>query len=345
MISFPKIRQFKDIVSAVRRSAGYKGDDENGDPIYGPVDVYPRLKFTGTVKLHGSNAGIVFRPDGQTFIQSRNRVLSIEEDNNGFARFIHEGIGVEALRAFVERAFGPLEETITLYGEWCGGNIQGKVALVHLKRMWVLFAARLGEGEGKRWLDLDGVGELGLDEHQIFSITRFPAYEITIDFERPEIARNQMVELTLAVEARCPVAAGFGVEGTGEGIVWRCVDPKFLSSNFWFKTKGKEHSASKTRTLTPVDPEVIANREAFLDAVLTEHRLEQGIEHLKEMKLPLDKRSTGDYLRWIFNDVLSEEADTMEASGLDKKKLGSPLSRRARLWFMKRITPPGEENL
>ncbi|MBU0551854.1 RNA ligase family protein [Myxococcota bacterium] len=328
----------------MRRHASYQGKDEDGNPIYGQISEYPKLSFTGTVKLHGSNASVAFHPDGQVFIQSRNRILTVEEDNHGFARFIHEGVGLEKLRAFAEQTFGPPDESpLILYGEWCGGSIQRGVALAQLDRMWVIFAARRGAEEETSWLDVDGLEETGLEAHQIFSVNRFGRYAVTIDFERPELARNEMVALTLGVEARCPAGASFGVEGTGEGIVWRCVDPRFISSNFWFKTKGEAHSATKVRTLSPVDPEIIASREAFIDAALSPRRLEQGIEHLQELRLPLDKRSTGDFLRWVFNDVLSEESDTLAASGLDQKSLGAPLSRRARLWFMQRIGEAGED--
>ena len=73
--------------------------------------------------------------------------------------------------------------------------------------------------------------------------------------------------------------------------------------------------------------------EAFLDAVLTEARLRQGIDWLKEQGHPLSRKSTGAYLRWLFGDILSEESDTLQASGLSQKDVGGPLSHRARRWF------------
>ena len=67
--------------------------------------------------------------------------------------------------------------------------------------------------------------------------------------------------------------------------------------------------------------------------MLTEARLRQGTDWLREQGLPLSRKSTGDYLRWLFSDILSEESDTLEASGLSRKDIGGPLSHRARRWL------------
>jgi len=46
--------------------------------------------------------------------------------------------------------------------------------------------------------------------------------------------------------------------------------------------------------------------------------------------------TTGDYLRWVVTDILKEEADTMEASGLTAKDVGGAISKKAKMyWFAK----------
>jgi hypothetical protein len=45
----------------------------------------PTLKFTGTVKLHGTNAAIVYQQNVGHWYQSRNRVITSINDNFGFA--------------------------------------------------------------------------------------------------------------------------------------------------------------------------------------------------------------------------------------------------------------------
>ena len=41
----------------------------------------------------------------------------------------------------------------------------------------------------------------------------------------------------------------------------------------------------------------------------------------------------GDFLRWIVNDVIKEEQDTIIENQLDPKKINSAISNKARLWF------------
>ena len=59
-ISFPSIDQFKTVVSDINRWHNFVGLDENGDAIYDPLKPKPKLKFKGTVKLHGTNFGVCY---------------------------------------------------------------------------------------------------------------------------------------------------------------------------------------------------------------------------------------------------------------------------------------------
>ena len=67
--------------------------------------------------------------------------------------------------------------------------------------------------------------------------------------------------------------------------------------------------------------------------MLTEQRLEQGITWLKENQKEVNQKSTGDYLRWVVNDVIKEETDTIVENQLDPKKINSAISAKARVWF------------
>jgi len=59
MIKYPSIEQFRNIIRKVKEKTDYVGKDTNGDNIYLHTKDYPILEFKGTVKLHGTNAGIV----------------------------------------------------------------------------------------------------------------------------------------------------------------------------------------------------------------------------------------------------------------------------------------------
>jgi len=67
-----------------------------------------------TEKLDGTNAQIHIDPDGGVFAGSRNRWITVEDDNFGFARWVKEHEDI--LQS--ELGIG------THYGEWWGAGIQ-----------------------------------------------------------------------------------------------------------------------------------------------------------------------------------------------------------------------------
>jgi hypothetical protein len=215
--------------------------------------------------------------------------------------------------------------SIVVYGEWCGGNIQKGVAITGLPKMFVIFAVKIND----EWF----VSNEDLKLANIFNINNFPSFMIEIDFEEPKSVQNRLGELTAEVEACCPVGKAFGVDGIGEGIVWHCVSHP--SSEYWFKVKGEKHSASRVKTLASVDVEAVAQINDFVTMAVTEARLEQGLHNLiDEQMKPFAMTSMGDFIRWVYQDVLKEEADTLQASGIDYKKLGSPIALAAKCWFL-----------
>ena len=72
----------------------------------------------------------------------------------------------------------------------------------------------------------------------------------------------------------------------------------------------------------------------FVESVVSENRLKQGISFFNENNISVDSKNTGEFLRWIVTDVLKEEKDTIEASGLDEKKVKNAIVTKARIWFL-----------
>jgi hypothetical protein len=168
-----------------------------------------------------------------------------------------------------------------------------------------------------------------------YRIGSFETHKISIDFNAPQDVQNKLVELTLKVEENCPVAAEFGQSGVGEGIVWFNRE-----TGLRFKVKGEKHSMSKVSTVKPISEEDLARIKTignFVDTVVTENRLNQGIDKLREMGKPLTVQSTGDYIKWVVGDVLKEEMDLIVASMLDKKELNPAMSNKAKEFYFKYI--------
>ena len=341
MYKFPSISQFRNVVKYVKDRAAYKGQDEDGNAIYDHNPTYPVLRFHGTVKLHGTNASVVLEktggypePEGfDLYCQSRNNKLPFGGDSNhfGFVPFVEENrdFFVETLQPFL----GAGADAVVMYGEWAGEGVQKGVAVSSLKKMFYIFAIKVIKGEESQWVYLT----VGDPDKGIHHLHNFQHFELDIDFNLATASQNELVRATEAVEAQCPVAAELGFSGIGEGVVWKCVTPGYESSDYWFKVKGEKHSVTKVKKLAEVDTDKIAAIGEFITAVCTENRFNQGIEYLNEQGLELTQRSTGDFIRWVFNDVMKEEADVLEASGFTKKDLGSPLARNAKNWYFTKL--------
>lgn len=283
-----------------------------------------QLDYIGTIKLHGSNAAIVIKLENNKAIdmyyQTRNKKTTIVDDNIGFVKFI-----TPKEQAIRENIKIKGNHTIILYGEFAGNGIQSGVAINQLPKMFVIFAIRNVIDE--KWISLDNFPSI--PDHNIYNVSTFPSYNITIDFSNTERIQNTLTELTNQVEAECPVGKYFGVSGVGEGIVWRCITPNYESSRYWFKTKGEKHAVSKVVTGTKIIDNNIIN---FVDNNVTDNRLNQGLEYLREIGIPIDNKATKEYIQWILADVIKEESDTMQT--LDKQAVSNIISKKARTFFM-----------
>lgn len=342
MIKFPSINQFRNLIRHVQNQTFYVGKDENGDAVYDKNRKLPTLNFRGTVKIHGTNAAVVYDVDSDTVtFQSRTRNVTIESDNAGFALYMTSK--EKTLRDIFDNiAVESSTKKIVIYGEWAGPGIQKGVAVSEIDRkIFVVFAIMLVDDDPTKneWIDIEQYKNLiDYPDHGIYHVMTFGTYHANIDFNRPELSQNDLIDMTLEVEKLCPVGKHFGVSGVGEGIVWQCVSENYNDSGSWMKVKGEKHSSSKVKKLAPVDVEAIETMDKFIKSVVTESRLEQGLDHiLREQQLSFEMTSIGDFIRWVFNDVKKEEMDTIVENDLDPKKLGGPIAKASKEWFIARL--------
>lgn len=283
----------------------------------------PVLQFTGTVKLHGTNGGVELPVNVP---QSRNNVVSVENDNCGFAKFHEER---KHVFADIYTVLG-VELPVVIYGEWAGKGIQRGVGISELERGFYIFGVKVLTGEDTHyWLKDYTLPDTSA--HNIFDIRTFKTFDIAIDFSNPGLSQNTLVSLTEEVEHECPVAKHFGVSGVGEGIVWEHVTDK--GEMFSFKVKGEKHSASKVKVLAEVDVERLNNITEFVEYAVTENRLQQAVNETGAS----DVSQMGTFIKWVSSDVAKEENDTLLANGLTMKDIGGPLSKKARTWFLSQL--------
>lgn len=355
MISYPETEQFRQVITHVEKTTRRREEDRN-KPL-------PVLKFIGTVKLHGTNSALAFNKDKGYWCQSRNNIITPEKDNAGFARHMSP-LAEQFFNEFVLPTSPAIQEqydlgrTIVIFGEWCGGKIQKNVAISGLPTMFVIFKVRVrmdkeivadqaeasnatvdDDDEATRndsfWLEPKYWSHLKWHEKSIYNIFEFQTFEVEIDFETPKSIQNKLIEITEEVERQCPVGLHFQKTGVGEGVVWTEWEKTF--GTLTFKVKGEQHSVSKVKTLAPVDTEKLANLQEFIEYACTENRMLQGLDYLREQQLTIEMKNIGAFLRWLTNDIIKEEKDTMAKSNIETNDIGRGIQGKAKKWYQDQL--------
>ncbi len=271
--------------------------------------------------------------------QSRNRVLTLQDDNCGFVKFM-ESISLQDKMSLLHQfektyishgsQYGVLK-TVMIAGEFCGQNIQKTVAISNLPRMFVIFAVKINNV----WQDLSLYKDVHLEDSKIYNIYRAPTYKLQLDYNNMDAIRPELQQITDTVDKVCPFANTFGIVGIGEGIVWTCKELQSCS-RFWFKVKGAQHTASKVKTLnikTPREQLALKNVLYFVEQAVTQARLDQGLDYLREMNIEINIKNIRQYIKWVISDTFKEESDSISDLNLNIASIKSHISARAYKWY------------
>ena len=309
------------------------------------------VTYRGKVKLHGTNAGIQ-RVNGVITAQSRTNIITPENDNAGFARWVKstEADWEKATKSASMFDDMVYHANLIFFGEWIGPGIQKGVAVSEIpKKCFAVFAARV--------LDKDGnpSDEMIVNPNVLTAYVKdipdtyvLPWYGETIDVNWEESAEtlglavntiNQWVE---AVETNDPwVEETFNVKGTGEGLVFYPISNEHFGyanfANLVFKAKGEKHKNIKSAAPAQVDASAAASVNQFVDMVLTEARLEQGAVAVSGSwggGYSVDIKLVGKFIAWVISDVEKETQDELAASNLTWKQVSKPVGDKARAWYL-----------
>lgn len=331
--AYHKIRQYKDIVRDIRFKANFKGLDDKGEPIYQET-VKPILTFTATTKLHGTNAGICYTPEKGIVAQKRSSLLPTDalSGHFGFNQFVQveKREFFEDLMQKMYKVYCKPQQQITIYGEWAGIGVQKSVGISELPKGFYIFDCKVYDPitELQEWID---ISHLIFDTDKVFNIYNFPTWTLDIDFNQPAMFQNKLIEITEKIEKECPVSKKLGIaNGLGEGAVWTCY---WNGDKYIFKVKGEKHSVSKVKKLASVDPEVVKSIHDFIEYACTPNRINQGIQEVNAK----EKRDMPALLKWVANDIISEETDTLVANNLEWKQVAGECSNRVRQHFFTKL--------
>lgn len=321
---YPKIKSLPQFVAESRLS-----EEQLGQPVL----------FKGTVKVHGTNAAVVFRVDnGKLYFQSRNRIISVGSDNHGFAAWASEEDRNEYFKDFLESVAKSCNiegvSHVVVYGEFAGGKISPNVALQQKTEPFFsafdVFAIIKDETEKEEEeADFNHVSlnaylsNCSFHEGGIYNMREFPTVEVS-DYSLMTCA-DTLFELAESVANKCPVASAFGIEGKGEGIVFEVFDTKFKIVAEGFKSRKGDKLPSKTDSgLSALEYKALT----LVHDCVTEQRMQQGIDFLKEQGKEITMKEFGNYINWIASDLIQEESYRFKDDGIDPERVAK-LIRRA----------------
>ena len=337
-IGFPSIEQFRNIVKQVQLQSAYEGKDELGNPIYNELKPKPILTFKGTVKLHGTNAGVCFNNIEGLWIQSRENIITPLKDNAGFATFIEskKQILIHYLKNFsIENKIDLDLNTISIYFEWVGKGIQKGVSISEIEKSAFVIGIKITpfNETPAYWIDSK---TFKLISEKIYNIEDYKTFEIEIDFNNPLLSQNKIIDFTLEVEDECPVAKEFGFSGVGEGIVFSYYKD---GTRLMFKSKGEKHSKSKVKTLKEVDDNKINKIQEIAEKVTPSWRLEQMLQQTFDLLNggSVDIKKTGDFIRNVMQDIVKEDLDILTENELEPKDIGGKVAEISRKYLFENL--------
>ena len=310
----------------------------------------PEQMFFAKPKLHGTNASIVFKA-GEVYAQSRKNVLTLENDNAGFARWVSE-LPIDTTNVDAGDSDDSDEVTWILYGEWAGQGIQKNDAVTKIgkKAFFPICLRCIYNGDRPDYVEHEEhdlkktISDfMGLEDHpDIHIIPKVGKLSICLNGDVDHLTQvetyvNKMVESFETVDPY--IKEEFGVEGVGEGVVF------YPDTNDWdtyknlmFKAKTEAHRVNKSKSAASAKVEVSPDVADFVDRFATIQRFEQA---MTELNTGFDMKAMGQFLKWVNTDIIKESKDELEESELEWKECAREITNVSRGWFMnnaKRIT-------
>lgn len=317
MKKFRSIEGLSKVFTTLRNQAAYENRD---------FSTLPTLNFTGTVKIHGTNAGMRIESSASTSIlpQGKDRELSFHSDNADFASYCMTIPSTVVQELY--QAFNPsMKGVLTIFGEWAGAGVQNGVGVSNFEKHFIIFAAHVDD----KYVQVNK--NYKNHQYRIYNIYEIPTYSIDIDFANPGDIEDRLTALTLEVEANCPWAVYRGSNGIGEGIVWHLTDDP-CDTTYIFKVKGPLHSVRKSNTkkLATVNVEKVTSVNECVDIILTENRMKQMVEVHKIEIIP---ENFSQFIKAVSLDCIKEESDVLNANNLIWKDVSPTVIKRCKEWY------------
>lgn len=296
-------------------------------------DSLREVVYRPKIKLDGTNASIRIAADGRIAAQSRSRLLTVDDDNYGFAAWVDAN----------QKHFSAFGKDIIIHGEWCGQGIGGGAIRQVEQKLFAVFAVLLEKRDGDTIVYEPELIKNYIDEKDDIYILPWAGDILTLSYHDKPSLRQQASALETSVSELdiCDpwVKERFGKEGTGEGFVMYPIPDdtgmmnRYDFSELLFKAKTEKHRVVKTKKAVEVDPAVAKSIDEFVELFATDARFEQMKKLVGD---DLHQKYTGEFVRRFTIDVKKESTAELEASGLEWKQVGKAVSRTASQWWIAR---------
>lgn len=317
------------------------------------INFSPLITYRAKIKIDGSNGSVMLTPEGKIAAQSRTKIITPQDDNAGFAKWVNDNIDYfRALDFRSHDADNKQKETVTIFGEWAGSKIQKRTSISKIDRkIFAVFAIQYNQDNKETTLCDDPIAiRAKLPEHKDIFVLPWLSGPISLNYASTEQLENAIKvinKLVADIEVCDPwVKETFGVEGLGEGLVMYpqyehiggetfAVTTRDKYSKYVFKAKGEKHQVVKTKKAAQINPEVAASVGEFANLFATQARLEQGVTTVCNNEFNM--KHLGGFLKWFVADVKKESAAELEASGLEWKQVNKVVMTAAREWYQAKV--------
>ena len=344
-IKMGDIPVFSEFVRNIKHQTFYLGKDENGDAIYDYSIPLPIIKAKGFEKIHGTQMGVSFNNIDGFWVQSKNNIITTEKDNAGcaFNAYAKKDIWLNIIIKLANEYNLDLNKnTITVFAEWCGGNIQKNSAASGLDKRAVIFRYfkvtpfDLDDEHPAYRLETIASGKnVSSPENNIFNIADYPHIDFIIDINNYEKSQNEIMAKIIENEEHSPFGKAFGKDNNIlEGYVFSTV---FKGTVLLWKIKGDKHSKSKVKNKKTYTPEELAkfdDARRCAEEIFSHQRCNQA---LREVFGPNDEdiniKRIGDYLKWLRKDIIKECTNVISDYGLEPKDVMKYIQEKNKQYF------------
>lgn len=304
-------------------------------------DVPALVQYGAKIKLHGTNAAVRITENGEVVAQGRNRDLFVGEDQFGFAGFVDKNDSDWRVAAtdFLT-AMGLQRDDVVVHGEWAGPGIQKKDAVSKLsQKYFFVFAVQVGDA---MYTDPAVIEEAMPDLDNLMVLPWFIEVPNMMNFADASLCdyfaswADRQANL---IGVQDPfIFEIFGIDAPGEGLVFVPMDQgidRNLYSALTFKAKCADHGA-KAGPAVVRDLVIPDGVEDFVKTFVTEARCEQAVAEGCGGIATLEK--TGDFLKWMGQDVVKESVEELSDMGLEWKQVQKYVITASKLWFRAKAT-------